>query len=215
MRETVIESINKNKVIVIVRGVDTENCIKLAEALYEGGIRLMEITYNQSDPSSWETTARTIGDIAEKFEGRLFAGAGTVTNTRLVEMTSEVGGKYIISPNTNPDVIRKTRELNLVSIPGAMTPTEILSAYEIGGDFIKLFPSSDLGVKYVKSLVAPLSNVPLLATGGITMDNAKAFLDAGCVGLGVGGALANKKAIAEGNYELITATAREFISSIS
>ena len=215
MNEEVLAAIEKYKIIAIVRGVESSKCMKVAEALYAGGIKLMEITYNQSAPESWETTAKAIGDIAETFKGRMFAGAGTVTSTKLVELTAAAGGRYIISPNTNTDVIRKTKELGLISIPGAMTPSEILTAHEAGADFVKLFPASDLGISYLKAIRAPISHVKLLATGGINEGNAKAFLDAGACGLGIGGGLANKKAIEAGEFEKLTEAAKAFVAAIS
>jgi len=214
-REQVLKSVKENKVIAVVRGVEASLCLKVAEALYEGGIRLIEVTYNQSDPSSWQANADTIGMLAERLEGRMLVGAGTVTNTDLVDMTFRSGGRYIISPNVNEAVIKRTRELGLVSIPGAMTPTEILNAYDFGADFVKLFPASDLGVAYVKSIRAPISHIPLLATGGITLDNASAFMDAGCAGLGVGGLLADKAAIAAGDFEKLTRSAKALLKAIS
>lgn len=210
-----ISFIEEHKVIAIVRGVESSQCMKVADALYEGGIRLMEITYNQSDPSSWQATADAIGAIAAKYEGRMVAGAGTVTKTQLVEMTAAVGGRYIISPNTNTDVIRRTKELGLVSIPGAMTPSEILTAHDAGADLVKLFPASDLGVAYMKAIRAPISHVKLVATGGIGAANAKDFLNAGAVGLGVGGSLANKNVIAAGEFGKLTEAAKELLAAIS
>ena len=215
MNEDVLSAIEQYKIIAIVRGVESRKCMPVAEALYAGGIRLMEITYNQSAPETWGTTAQAIGDVSEAFRGRMFAGAGTVTSTRLVELTAEHGGRYIISPNTNTEVIRRTKELGLVSIPGAMTPTEILTAHEAGADFVKLFPASELGTGYLKAIRAPISHVKLMATGGINETNAKAFLEAGSAGLGVGGGLANKKAIEAGEYEKLTEAARALIAAIS
>lgn len=210
-----IKFIEENKVIAIVRGVESSKCMKVADALYAGGIRLMEITYNQSAPETWGATAEAIGDIARKYEGRMYAGAGTVTKPELVELTAGAGGRYIISPNTNVDVIRRTKELGLISIPGAMTPSEILTAHDAGADFVKLFPASDLGIAYMKAIRAPISHVKLVATGGISEKNAKDFLDAGAVGLGVGGSLANKKVIEAGNFEKLTEAAEALIDAIS
>lgn len=215
LREQVISSVLENRVIAIVRGVESSLCLKVAEALYAGGIRLIEMTYNQSDPSSWQANADTIGTLARELDGRMLVGAGTVTSVELVEMTGRAGGRFIISPNVNEAVIKRTRGLELVSIPGAMTPTEILNAYDYGADFIKLFPASDLGTAYVKSIKAPISHIPLLATGGITLDNAAAFMKAGCAGLGVGGLLADKAAIAAGDFEKLTRSAKALLETIN
>lgn len=215
MSKYIIEQIRKNKVIAIARGIEPELCLKVADALYAGGIKLMEITYDQKNPASWETTAKAIGAIAKKYEGRMLVGAGTVTSTRLVELTHDNGGCYIISPNTNTDVIRRTFELGMVSIPGAMTPTEILTAHDAGADFVKLFPASNLGPAYIKAVRAPLSHVELLATGGISEENAKAYLEAGVVGLGVGGNLAKKSIIEAGEFEKLTQAAERLLAAIA
>ena len=215
MNDSILSAIEQYKIIAIVRGVSADACMPVAEALYAGGIRLMEITYNQSAPETWEQTADAIGEISDAFQGRMAAGAGTVTNTRLVEMTASAGGKYIISPNTNVEVIRRTKDLGLVSIPGAMTPSEILTAHDAGADYVKLFPASELGIGYLKAIRAPISHVKLVATGGINETNARAFLEAGSIGLGVGGGLANKRAIAEGNYAKLTEAARTLLAAIS
>lgn len=126
-----------------MRGVSADRCSKVANALYAGGVRLMEITYNQKEPASWQQTAEAIGALTEEFGDKMLFGAGTVTS---VELTHAHGGKYIISPDTNVDVIKCTRELGMVSLPGAMTPTEVLTAHATNTDFVKVFPIGDLGV---------------------------------------------------------------------
>ena len=215
MLEDVLSAIDQYKIIAIVRGIESSKCMEVAEALYQGGIRLIEITYNQREPNSWEVTAEAIRNVAQAFQGRMFAGAGTVTNTKLVALTAKAGGKYIISPNTNVEVIKATKQAGMISIPGAMTPSEILTAHEAEADLVKLFPASDLGIGYLKAIRAPINHVKLLATGGINENNAKAVLDAGAAGLGVGGSLANKKVIEERDYNKLTEAARRLISSIS
>lgn len=214
MRETVIKKVLEEKIIAIVRGADPEQCLKVARALYEGGIRLMEVTYNQKDPSSWQTTADTIAAIAREFEGRMLVGAGTVTTPELVERTAKAGGLYIIAPDCNEAVIRRTLELGLVSMPGALTPTEVLAAHRAGADFVKLFPIGNLGVSYAKALMAPISHVKLLAVGGVNETNVADFLKAGMAGAGIGGNLANKKWIEEGAYHKITETARNLVEAV-
>ena len=154
MRENVIETIKKEKLIAIVRGIAPEKCLKVAGALYAGGFRLVEITFDQKNPDSWATTAAAIKAISEAYSGTMEVGAGTVTSVELVELAASAGAKYIISPDTNIDVIKRTRELGLVSMPGALTPTEILTAYNNGADFVKLFPIANLGPAYVKAVRA-------------------------------------------------------------
>lgn len=194
--------------MVIVRGAESSVCTRVAEALYAGGIRLMEITYDQHSPESWEDTAAAIGQTARRVEGRMLVGAGTVTEPGLVELTHRAGGCFIISPDTNEAVIRRTRELDMVSMPGAMTPTEILTAHRAGADFVKLFPAAGLGPAYLWAVCAPLSHVKIMVVGGIDEKNVSAFLAAGAAGAGVGGNLANRQWIRDGAWDKITQAAQ-------
>ena len=214
MRETVIQWIKKEKIIAIVRGAEPEQCRAVAQALYAGGIRLMEITYDQKRPESWQATADAIGALAKEYAGKMFVGAGTVTSPALVEMTAIAGGAFIISPDTDAEVIKKTRELGLVSMPGAMTPSEIKTAHNAGADFVKLFPAGSLGAGYLKAVKAPLSHIKLMAVGGVNEENAAEFLKAGAAGLGVGGNLAKKAWIEAGEYEKLTAAARTLVDAV-
>lgn len=213
MRETVINAIEKEKIIAIARNLSVEDCVKAADALYEGGIRLVEVTFNLRQPDSYQQTADAIAAIRAKYEGRMLVGAGTVTYPELVDIAASGGAQYIISPDTNEAVIRRTRELGLVSIPGAMTPTEIMTAHRLGADFVKLFPSADLGVSYIKSIKAPISHVKLLATGGINENNVADYLNLGMAGAGVGGNLVSKKWIESNELEKITETARKIVAA--
>ena len=214
MTEQIKNVIRKEKLIAIVRGVESEKCIRIAQALYDGGIRLMEITYDQKRPEGWEDTARTIGAVGKAFEGKMYVGAGTVTCPELAELTHKYGGRFIISPDMNPEVIRRTVELGMVSIPGAMTPTEIQSASVWGADFVKLFPASTLGPEYLRAVRAPLSHVKLLAVGGITPENIPAFSKAGAVGFGIGTNILDKEALRQENYTAITELATSYLSLI-
>lgn len=212
MRENVIETIKKEKLIAIVRGIAPEKCLKVAGALYAGGFRLVEITFDQKNPDSWATTAAAIKAVIEAYSGTMEVGAGTVTSAELVELAASAGAKYIISPDTNIDVIKRTRELGLVSMPGALTPTEILTAYNNGADFVKLFPIANLGPAYVKAVRAPISHVPMMAVGGVNETNLREYLDLGMCGAGIGGNLVNKKWVENGEFEKITEVARTMVS---
>ena len=211
MLEDTIRFIEENRLIAIVRGIAPEKCLKVADALYEGGFRLVEVTFNQKEPDSFRTTADAIAVIAEKYKDRMMVGAGTVVSPELVEQAAAAGARFIISPDVNVDVIRRTRELGLASFPGAMTPTEIMTAHRAGASFVKLFPIADLGSKYVKAVRAPISHVKLLAVGGVNENNLKEFFAAGCVGAGIGGNLVNKAWIDAGEYSKITETARMLV----
>ena len=214
MREMVLEWAQREKIVAIVRGVESAQCLKVAQALYDGGIRLMEVTYDQKNPDSWKATAQAIHDIAEAFEGKLLVGAGTVITPELVELTHEAGGLFIISPDCNVDVIRRTRELGMVSMPGALTPTEVLAAHRAGADIVKLFPASDLGPGYLKAIRAPISHVKMMAVGGINEKNIGQYLAAGAIGAGIGGNLANRAWIEAGEFDKITETAKALVAAV-
>ena len=215
MREDIVKSIEEHKIIVIVRGVESDKLIPLAEAMYAGGIRLLEITYSANGLVSDEETAENIARLSEHFNGRMYIGAGTVLSEKQVQLTKEAGGKFIISPDTNPHVIKKTREFGMVSMPGALTPTEIQAAHCAGADFVKLFPIADMGIGYVKAVKAPLSHIKLLAVGGIDMSNMSDYLKAGVCGFGIGSNIVDKKMVDAGDYEGITNLAKKYTEVIS
>ena len=210
MKNNVIEAIKQNKIIAIIRGVESDKLIPLAEAMYDGGIRLMEVTYSADGKISDEETAQNIKSLAEHFEGKMYIGAGTVLTKAQVELTKNAGGQFIISPDTNKDVIEETTNLGMVSIPGALTPTEIQSAHRYGADFVKLFPITQLGVDYVKAVKAPLSHIKLLAVGGINLDNMESYLKAGISGFGIGTNIADKALIQSNDFAKIAELAKKY-----
>ncbi len=210
----IIDTVAEEKLIVIVRGVASDKLIPLCEAMYKGGVRLLEITYSADGSTSDEETAENIKKLAEAFEGKMYIGAGTVLNEQQVELTKKAGGSFVISPDTNPDVIKKTKELGMISIPGALTPTEIQKAHLCGADFVKLFPVTAFGSDYVRSVKAPLSHINYLAVGGIDENDIDEYLDAGVCGFGLGSNIIDKIALAEGNYDAITELARKFTTLV-
>lgn len=214
MREDVITRIEQEKLIAIVRGIRPDQYLAVAEALYDGGVRLMEITFNQSAPDSFRATVEAITLIGKMMEGRMLVGTGTVLTEEQVDLTAQAGGQFIISPDVNTAVIQRSVSLGLVSMPGAMTPTEVLTAHRAGADFVKLFPASLLGPDYIRAIRAPISHVKLLAVGGIDENNMPAFLRSGVCGFGVGGNLANKKWIENGDYYKLTEAARRMVQAV-
>ena len=214
MREHIIERVLENKIIAIVRGVYGEDCLNLAKALYAGGIKLVEVTFDQSKPEMLRKTSDTIKLLVDTLGDKMAFGAGTVTTVEMVALAKSAGAQFIISPNTNENVIRATVAAGMVSIHGAMTASEVLDAHGYGADFVKLFPIGNLGVSYVKALCAPINHIKMLVVGGVNAKNAKDFLEAGAVGVGVGGNLVNKKWIVAGEFDKITALAREFTQAL-
>ena len=213
--DNTLRFIEENKVIVIVRGVAKDDLIPLTEAMYLGGIRMVECTYDANGLVPDEEIAERIGDLVKHFNDRMLIGAGTVMTVRQVELTQTVGGSFIISPDTNEEVIALTKKLGLVSIPGAITPTEVAIAHRAGADFVKLFPIDLYGAKYIKMLRAPLSNVKLIAVNGITPENMTEYLNAGAIGVGVGSGIVNKTYIKSGEFDRITSLAKEYTDKLN
>lgn len=214
MREAIIQRVLEKKVVAIVRGVYGEDCRKLAEALYKGGVELLEVTFDQSDEALWEKTCDSIALLTERLGDRMSFGAGTVTSVKLVELAKGAGAQFIVSPDVNGEVIKATVEAGMVSMPGAFTPTEVLTAHRYGADFVKLFPAGEAGASYLKAIRGPINHVRVLAVGGVDASNAAEFIAAGAVGVGAGGKLVNKQWIAEGAFDRITEHARQLAECV-
>lgn len=206
--------IEQEKLVVIVRGVAREKLIPLCEALYRGGVRLLEITFDAKGKTPAEETAENIAMLSKHFEGRICVGAGTVLNTVQARLAVEAGAKYLISPNVNADVIRYAKETETVSMPGAMTPTEIVDAYDTGADFVKIFPADSLGLSYVKAVRAPLSHIPMIAVGGVNENNVGDFLAVGLSGVGVGSNIVKKAMLDAEDYDGIERLAGLYTEAI-
>lgn len=215
IRDEVIQAIEENKIIAITRGIYDEELRKLAKALVDGGIRCFEITFDQTDPHTAETITRNIKMLKEQFGDVLKLGVGTVLTTEQVHIAKEAGAEFIVSPNFNEAVVKETLDVGLVSMPGAMTPSEICAADEAGADFIKLFPAGTLGIKYCKDIYAPLHHVKYIATVSVTEETFKQYLDLGFVGAGISSRLVDKKLREEGNYAELTRRAQRFVEIAS
>lgn len=214
MKNTALEAIMETKVIAIVRGIPSTQICDLAGAILAGGLRCLEVTFNHSSKGGIEETLRSIRLLSERFGNEIEVGAGTVMTAEEVNLAKEAGAGYIISPNADEAVIRETRRLELVSIPGAMTATEAACAWSWGANIVKLFPAGILGPDYIKALRGPLGHIPFTAVGGVTPQNTPDFLRAGCVGVGVGGNLVSAKLVSEGKLDEITNTARAYAQAV-
>jgi len=211
MKEEIVKSVRDGRIVAIIRGFAPDICLKLAEAYAKGGIGLVEVTFNQKKPETWKDTATAIKSIKEHFAGSVRVGAGTVLTAEQLTMCEQAGGEYMITPNVNADLIRECARRGLVAMPGALTPSEAVTAFDAGADFVKIFPAGSLGPGYVKAVMEPLSHIPFLAVGGISPDNVADFIKAGCVGAGVGGNLTNKEWIAAGAWDKIADVARSLV----
>jgi 2-dehydro-3-deoxyphosphogluconate aldolase/(4S)-4-hydroxy-2-oxoglutarate aldolase len=213
-REKTIELILKHKIIAIMRNVEPKKVVKTVEALYNGGIKLIEVTFNQNSATGIEDAIASIGMIAANFGDKICVGAGTVINLKQLSAANESEVQYIISPNACSEVIKKTVDYGMVSIPGAMSSTEIINAYHDGADFVKIFPAANLGVNYIKAIASPINHIPLLAVGGINEKNLAEFFNVGVAGVGIGGDLVNLKLIQENKFDEITILAKKYTEQI-
>ena len=211
MKDEIEKLVGESRIIAIIRGFAPEVCLRLAEAYAKGGIRLVEVTFGQKAPETWADTAAAIRSIKAHFAGAVRVGAGTVLTEEQLRMCEDAGGEYMITPNVNPALIRTCVADGLVAMPGALTPSEAVTAWEAGASFVKIFPAGSLGPAYVKAVRAPLSHIPFLAVGGISPDNVADFMKVGCVGAGVGGNLTNREWIAAGAWDKIADVARELV----
>lgn len=214
-KKDILLNIKSNKIIAIVRGFKTWQCLELAKALYEGGINMIEVTFDQADDSLTKCTIESIQAIKETFNGKVIPGAGTVITVDQVDMAQKAGAEYIISPNMDVDVIKYTKKKGLISIPGAMTATEVVTAHRAGADFVKLFPITNLGADYIKALKGPLNYIDFLAVGGVSPDNILDFMNAGAVGAGVGGLLTRRELVEAGEFDKIRMLAKKYVEKIN
>lgn len=212
-REQIIEHVYESKIIAIVRGMEPEYCVKFTEALYAGGIDMVEVTFNQRATDNYQATTAAISAISQQLGDKICVGAGTVLSKKQVDLAYEAGARYIVTPSINEEVIKYAKEKGMVTMPGAFSATEAVKAYEAGADFVKIFPIGNLGPGYMKALKAPLSHIPMLAVGGINENNIADYIKAGAIGAGVGGNLVNMTWIKNGEYDKITELAKEFIKN--
>ena len=204
-------NLEQTGIAAICRKIYGEDLLFLAQALYEGGIRHIEVTFDQMEEDPLKPTAEAIVSLRTAFPD-MHIGAGTVINEKQLLAARDAGAEFIISPNVNTDLIRKTREFGMFSIPGAMTPSEIITAWDAGASYVKIFPATDLGPGYIKAVRAPISHIPMLAVGGIGTENFAEFLRAGCCGAGIGGSLCSRKLIAERNADALRENAEKLIA---
>lgn len=210
-REKTIEIIEKEKIVVITRGIYGEDLMKLAKALYKGGIRCFEITYDPTDPNTCANVKTNLEALDDEFKGNLLLGIGTVLTKEQVHNAKEAGAKFIVSPNFDSEIVKETLACGLVSMPGCITPTEICAADRAGADFIKLFPAGTLGIKYCKDIFAPIHHVKYIATVGVSEETFKQYLDLGFIGAGISSQLIDKKCRDAGNYDELTNRAKRFV----
>jgi 2-dehydro-3-deoxyphosphogluconate aldolase/(4S)-4-hydroxy-2-oxoglutarate aldolase len=195
----IYQTIRDEKIIAIVRGVSADRVLRIAEALYAGGIRLMEITCNTPGVTGM------IEAVSKAMAGKVLVGAGTVLTEKLAEEVCTAGAQYVIAPDINPAVVEFCLKRGVPVIPGAATPTEILLAKRLGVAMIKIFPAEALGADYIQQIRGPIDDMDFVAVGGVTERNAAEFLKAGCVAVGLGGSLVKKELVEREDWRGLSA----------
>jgi len=204
----ILNQIRKHKICAIVRGVPKEKIIAVADALYEGGIKAIEVTFNTTGASDMIRTLKS------EYGNKILIGAGTVLDPETAKEAISAGASFILSPTLNLDVIKICLRYNVVPVPGITTATEALTAWENGARIVKLFPAGTLGTQYLKQIKGPLSQIDLMAVGAIGAENMKDFLDAGASSVGVGGELVNQSLIQADDFSEIKRRAETFSAII-
>ncbi|HEX4311115.1 MAG TPA: bifunctional 4-hydroxy-2-oxoglutarate aldolase/2-dehydro-3-deoxy-phosphogluconate aldolase [Acidobacteriaceae bacterium] len=203
------KTIERSGIMPVLRARTEWEGHALVAALVAGGITVMEVT--MTVPGAVDL----LRALKKEYGDRLLLGSGTVTDAEQVAATVDAGAEFVVSPSFHPEVVAKTKELGKISIPGALTPTEAITAWRAGADYVKIFPCSAVGgAPYLKALLAPFPQLQLIPTGGVTLSTAADFLKAGARALGVGTDLVNPKAIEEGKPETVTMTARKYLEIV-
>jgi len=214
MPHPLYETFESRKIISIVRGIRKEHIIQTVAALLEGGIGCIEITFDHSSHNGIKNTLDCLDAVSNHFGNQVLLGAGTVLTAEEVDLARKCNARYIISPNTDKAVITATKEAGMLSMPGALTPSEVVLAYNYGADIVKIFPIDSLGVQYLRAIKSPLKHIPVSAVGGVTIDNINTFLENGATCVGIGGNLVNTKLIELGQFEKLFLQTQAFCDRI-
>ncbi len=203
-----LQRILDSRIVAVIRAESGDSLVDVAEALLAGGVQVLEVTFTVPG------AIRVVERVADRMGDRVLLGAGTVLDTETARAALLAGAQFIVAPTTNVDVIRLCRRYDKLVMPGAFTPTEIVTAWEAGADIVKIFPADVGGPAYLKAIRGPLPQVRLMPTGGVDLQTAADFLRAGACALGVGGSLVESKAIQQGDMARIESLARQFFQVV-
>lgn len=204
-----LEQLKECSIVAVIRGATVDNIIPISKALNEGGVKGIEITVET--PKAFTLIEKVVSEMGDE----VIVGAGTVLDPETARAAIMVGSKFIFSPTINPETIKITKRYGVISVPGALTPTEILTGYEHGADIIKVFPSNIVGPTYLKDIHGPLPHIPLMPTGGIDVDNVGDYIKAGAVAVGVGSSLVNTKEVIDEMYcKKLTEKAKQLVNAV-
>lgn len=209
-KETVLSFIRDVGIVPVVRTSSAESAVKAVEAIYEGGIRAAEIT--MTVPGA----IRALEAVADRFGDKIVLGAGTVLDPESARISMLAGAEFFVTPSLKLATIEMVKRYGKVVMPGALTPTEVLTAWEAGADIVKIFPCGNVGgPKYIRALKAPFPQIEMIPTGGVNLETAGEFLKAGACAVAVGAELVDAKTIKEGRFEVFTERARKFLEVIA
>lgn len=206
MREAIVRRLEEAKVTAIVRGLEKDKLRFVADALLRGGVKAVEVTFDT--PGAQEM----IRVLKEEYAGQMLIGAGTVLDPETARTAILCGADFILAPTVNEEMIRVCLRYSRVAVPGALTPTEILTAWEAGAGMVKLFPAGAMGPSYLKDVLGPLKQVKIMAVGGVTLENTAQFFASGASAVGVATSLVNMKLVNQGDYAAIEQNARLFLA---
>ena len=196
-------------IVAVIRAESPDLLVDVAEALVAGGVEVMEVTFTVP------RVTQVLEKVASKLGSRILLGAGTVLDAETARTAILSGAEFIVAPSVNLDVIALCRRYSKLVMPGALTPTEVVTAWQAGADIVKIFPSELTGPKYLKALHGPLPQVRLMPTGGVNLETVEEFLKAGACALGIGGSLVDPKAVASGDLKKIESLARQYVEIIA
>ncbi len=205
---SILDTLEKHKIVAIVRLDDLSTAAQIAAALIEGGIRAIEFTLTNPD------AVATITDIRRSVDPSIAIGAGSVVTVEQVRAVAAAGAQFVVSPVSKEDVIAACREHDLPAMPGAFTPSEIQQAWEWGASVVKIFPANHLGKRYIKDVMAPLPHLRLMPTGGVSASNLREFLDNGAFAVGVGSTLINNSAVADRDWDQLRRNAEAYVTQL-
>lgn len=207
---TTIETIKENKIVAVIRKANEQNIVPILEALSHGGINAVEIT--AETPNVTGVIEKAVANLGSK----VAIGAGTVLDPETARAVIMAGATFIVSPTLNTDTLKLTNRYGILNIPGVLSPTEIVTAYEHGAGMVKIFPADAFGPNYVKNILGPLPHVQAMVTGGITLDNMNEYLAKGCVAVGIGSNLVNAKQLqTPEDYQQLTERARQYVVKLA
>lgn len=209
-----MQRLRQEKFVALFRRLTLEQSKRVCQALFKGGVRLIEVTFDPSDDATIEKTTAILNAIREEYGDEVDLLAGTVVKPEYVVPAKQAGAKMIVAPNTDEQIIRLTHENGMLSAPGAFTPTEIVHAHNLGADIVKIYPIEPHNIAYLKNILSPLSHIRFMATGGVNPQTAPEFIKLGATAVGAGASIITPQALADNDWAQIERNARLHVEAV-